>query len=214
MQQAIPSISTMALTAAVSLFGISAIAAYGVSGKLEIILFYPAMVFNMALTSIVGQCIGAGRPDRAQDYLKLSLVVGGITLAILSTAVVGFSAQLSGLFVKTLCKKRRCSGNRLRLLRHRKCGIHPEHRDQLFSGLLEWSGQTRDWHGNYGALLSCGAHSPGLPPCLRWRYGSDWDMGCHIHKSHRCCRSGWYTQSSCCQRCPSPSGAAVGIRGR
>lgn len=100
-QQAIPSVSTMVLTAAVSSFGISAIAAYGVSGKLEIILFYPAMVLNMALTSIVGQCMGAGRLDRAKDYLRFSLVAGGIILLILSAAVVGFSAQLSGLFVKS-----------------------------------------------------------------------------------------------------------------
>lgn len=69
-QQSIPAISTTFLTALVSGYGISAIAGYGVTGKLETILFYPAMALNMVLTSIVGQCIGGKRIDRAKDYLK------------------------------------------------------------------------------------------------------------------------------------------------
>lgn len=72
-QQSIPAISTTFLTAIVSTYSISAIAGYGVAGKLEMILFYPAMALNMVLTSIVGQCIGAQRIDRAKNYLKLAL---------------------------------------------------------------------------------------------------------------------------------------------
>ena len=70
-QQSIPAISTTFLTAIVSTYSISAIAGYGVAGKLEMILFYPAMALNMVLTSIVGQCIGAQRIDRAKNYLCL-----------------------------------------------------------------------------------------------------------------------------------------------
>ena len=74
-QQSIPAISTTFLTAIVSTYSISAIAGYGVAGKLEMILFYPAMALNMVLTSIVGQCIGAQRIDRAKNYLKLALLL-------------------------------------------------------------------------------------------------------------------------------------------
>ena len=90
-QQSIPAISTTFLTALVSGYGISAIAGYGVTGKLETILFYPAMALNMVLTSIVGQCIGGKRIDRAKDYLKLSLKYGSITLIILSLIIIVFS---------------------------------------------------------------------------------------------------------------------------
>lgn len=75
-QQSIPAISTTFLTAIVSTYSISAIAGYGVAGKLEMILFYPAMALNMVLTSIVGQCIGAQRIDRAKNYLKESINSG------------------------------------------------------------------------------------------------------------------------------------------
>ena len=97
--ESIPAISTSFLTSLVSGFGISAIAAYGVAGKLEILLFYPAMALNMVLTAIVGQCAGGGRLDRVKDYLKLSLLYGGVCLAVLSFLVVCFAQSLCRLFV-------------------------------------------------------------------------------------------------------------------
>lgn len=100
-QQSIPAISTTFLTSLISTYSISAIAAYGITGKLETILFYPAMAFNMVLTSIIGQCIGAKRVDRAKDYLKLSLKYGDVVLLILSALVIAFSTQLSNLFVSS-----------------------------------------------------------------------------------------------------------------
>ena len=91
--------STSFLTSLVSGFGVSAIAAYGITGKMETILFYPAMALNMVLTSVVGQCIGGKRSDRAKDYLKTSLIYGCILLGILSLVIVIFARQISGLFV-------------------------------------------------------------------------------------------------------------------
>lgn len=100
-QQSIPAISTAFLTALVSTYSVTAIAAYGVTGKLETILFYPAMALNMVLTVIIGQCTGGARYDRAKDYLKCALGYGCGLLVILSVLVIGFSRQLSGLFVKS-----------------------------------------------------------------------------------------------------------------
>lgn len=100
-QQSIPAISTTFLTALVSTYSISAIAAYGITGKLETILFYPAMALNMVLTTIVGQCAGAKRIDRAKDYSKCALKYGTCLLIILTVIVVVFSKQLASLFVKS-----------------------------------------------------------------------------------------------------------------
>lgn len=100
-QQSIPAVSTTFLTALVSTYSITAIAAYGITGKLETILFYPAMALNMVLTTIVGQCIGGQRTDRAKDYLKCALKYGVLLLLILSIVIVTFSKQLSGFFVNS-----------------------------------------------------------------------------------------------------------------
>lgn len=59
------------------------------------------MALNMVLTTIIGQCVGANRYDRAKDYLKCALGYGCGLLVILSVVVVGFSRQLSGLFVRS-----------------------------------------------------------------------------------------------------------------
>ena len=100
-QQSIPAVSTTFLTALVSTYSVTAIAAYGVTGKLETILFYPAMALNMVLTTIIGQCVGGKRYDRARDYLKCALGYGCGLLAILTVLVIGFARQLSVLFVKS-----------------------------------------------------------------------------------------------------------------
>lgn len=100
-QQSIPAISTSFLTALISTYSISAIAAYGITGKLETILFYPAMALNMVLTTIIGQCVGGKRYDRAKDYLKYALCYGCGLLFVLSILIVVMSKQLSGLFVRS-----------------------------------------------------------------------------------------------------------------
>ena len=100
-QQSIPAVSTSFLTALVSTYSIPAIAAYGITGKLETILFYPAMALNMVLTTIAGQCIGGQRIDRVKDYLKCALKYGCVLLFILSGVIVMFSKQLSRFFVNS-----------------------------------------------------------------------------------------------------------------
>ena len=101
-KNAVPSVIQQSLTAIVSTYSISAIAGYGVAGKLEMILFYPAMALNMVLTSIVGQCIGAQRIDRAKNYLKLALKYGIVVSSVLSAVVIFFSKQLAKLFVSNV----------------------------------------------------------------------------------------------------------------
>lgn len=98
-QQSIPAFSTSFLTSLVNGYGITALAAYGIAGKLETLLFYPAMALNMVLTTIGGQCIGGKRRDRARDYIRLSLLCGGLLLCILTILIVLFSPQLSALFL-------------------------------------------------------------------------------------------------------------------
>lgn len=100
-QQTIPAVSTTFLTTLVSTYSITAIAAYGITGKLETVLFYPAMALNMVLTTIVGQCVGGQRIDRAKDYLKCALKYGCVLLFVLSAVIVAFSRQLSGFFVNS-----------------------------------------------------------------------------------------------------------------
>ena len=101
-QSCMPAVSSAALLLLVTGFGVTAIAAYGAAGQLEILLFYPAMAMNMALTAITGQCSGAGRTDRVRDYLRCALRLGTVFTAVLSAAVILFAGPLSRLFVDSV----------------------------------------------------------------------------------------------------------------
>lgn len=101
-QGCMPAISSAAMLILVTQYGVTTIAAYGVTNKLEILLFYPAMAMNMGLTTIAGQCFGAKRMDRAHDYLKSGLIIGGAFTAVTTVCVMIFAGQLSGLFVDSV----------------------------------------------------------------------------------------------------------------
>lgn len=100
-QQCIPAISSMIMVVFVNRYDLTTIAAYGVVKSVENILFYPAMGMNMGLMTIVGQCIGAGRYDRARDYVKTGCIYGGVIEAILTVIVVIFSKGISNMFIKS-----------------------------------------------------------------------------------------------------------------
>ncbi|MDD3369086.1 MAG: MATE family efflux transporter [Lachnospiraceae bacterium] len=98
-QSCMPAISSAVMLFLVTGFGITTIAAYGVTSKLEILLFYPAMAMNMGLTTIVGQCVGAKRLDRVKDYMKCALAGGSIFIAVISALVIAFAKGLTGFFI-------------------------------------------------------------------------------------------------------------------
>ena len=135
-QQSIPAISTTFLTALVSTYSINAIAAYGITGKLETILFYPAMALNMVLTTIVGQCIGGQRIDRTKDYLKCALKYGCILLFILSVVIVIFFKTALRFF----CKQHRRSNDCWCVFFNRKYWLCFEHGYKLLSWRIKRSG--------------------------------------------------------------------------
>ncbi len=98
-QQCMPAISSAAMLFLLTRYGVTTIAAYGVANRVEILLFYPAMAMNMALTTIAGQCFGAARSDRARAYLRAGLLLGCAATAVTTALVVGFAGRLSGFFL-------------------------------------------------------------------------------------------------------------------
>jgi len=50
----------------VALFGTVPVAAYGISMRLQMLIFGPSMGFGMAAATLVGQNVGAGKPKRAE----------------------------------------------------------------------------------------------------------------------------------------------------
>jgi putative MATE family efflux protein len=89
-QQTLVAAGFMALTRIVNGFGTDAIAAYTAAGRLDQFAGMPAMNFAMALTTFVGQNLGAGKPERVRRGFQATLLMSG-TFALGVTLLMVFA---------------------------------------------------------------------------------------------------------------------------
>ena len=76
-------------------FGTEVLAAYGIGTRILSFLIIPALGFSMAASTLVGQAVGAGRPERAREVALTSsyfafvvLLVAGVVLFLLAEPTV------------------------------------------------------------------------------------------------------------------------------
>jgi putative MATE family efflux protein len=86
-QQMAVALGMMALSRIVNGFGTTIIAAYTIMGRLESFIIMPAMNFSMAISTFVGQNLGAGKPERVRRGLKTTLGMA-LSVALTSTIIV------------------------------------------------------------------------------------------------------------------------------
>jgi putative MATE family efflux protein len=98
LQQTFVSIGMLAVTRIVNGFGTDAIAAYSAAGRLDSIAGMPAMNFGAALSTFVGQNLGANKPERVKQGLKTTFIMSGALALFTSLVVIVFRRQLMELF--------------------------------------------------------------------------------------------------------------------
>jgi len=91
-QQTLVAAGFMALSRIVNGFGTDALAAYTAAGRLDSFAGMPAMNFAMALTTFVGQNLGAGKPDRVRRGLVATLLMSG-AFALGATLLMVFAKE-------------------------------------------------------------------------------------------------------------------------
>ncbi len=97
-QQSFVALSMVALLSVVNIFGTNVVAAYSIATRIEAFIFLPAMNFAAALSTFVGQNIGAQRLDRVYNgYISTQKMLFVITIA-LSTIIYIFSENLTSIF--------------------------------------------------------------------------------------------------------------------
>ena len=75
------------VTSIVSQFGTVQIAANGVANSIDQIAIVVVNAVNLAIITVVGQCIGAGEPDQAQFYTRKLMKISYLSTGILGGAV-------------------------------------------------------------------------------------------------------------------------------
>ncbi len=98
-QQTLVGLGSMALLGIVSPYGTAVLAAYTAAGRVDMFVSMPSMNLAAALSSFVGQNMGAGKYDRIKNGLKSSLVYSSILCISLTIVVVLFGEEIMGLFV-------------------------------------------------------------------------------------------------------------------
>ncbi|MFO7938176.1 MAG: MATE family efflux transporter [Bacteroidales bacterium] len=99
-QQTFVSLGMMALVGIVNTFGTNAIAAYSVTMRINSLASLPAMNFASALSTFVGQNIGAHKPDRVRRGLLATLKMSALVAALVSLGVILFSKEIMSVFTK------------------------------------------------------------------------------------------------------------------
>ncbi len=101
-QQSFVAIGMMAIMGVVNTFGTNAVAAYTAAIRIDSFAKMPAMTFSSALSSFVGQNLGAGREDRAKKGLRVTLLVSLGYSAFVTILIFIFGNYLIKLFTPDL----------------------------------------------------------------------------------------------------------------
>lgn len=91
------SVTVMAVV--VALVGSDAVAAFGVGNRFTSLAWLPAVGLGMGVETVVGQNLGAGRPDRARRAVSLGCGVVVAVFLVVSTAVFLLAVPIMSLFV-------------------------------------------------------------------------------------------------------------------
>ena len=98
LQQTFVALGMMALMGIVNGFGTDVVAAYTAAGRLDSLAIIPSMVFSTALSTFVGQNIGAGKIDRVKRGLSRTMLMASAVAIGITLLVILFKFPLMRLF--------------------------------------------------------------------------------------------------------------------
>jgi len=98
LQQTFVALGMMALMGIVNGFGTDVVAAYTAAGRLDSLAVIPSMVFATALSTFVGQNMGAGKLDRIKKGLSRTLLMASLVAIATTVLLIVFKTPLMGLF--------------------------------------------------------------------------------------------------------------------
>jgi putative MATE family efflux protein len=100
LQQTFVALGMVALMGIVNGFGTNVVAAYTAAGRLDSLAIIPSMVFSQALSTFVGQNIGAGKIERIKKGLHRTMMMAAGTAVMMTLLVLTFRVPLMSLFTE------------------------------------------------------------------------------------------------------------------
>ena len=78
--------------------GMATVAGYGIAARFHMVLLMPAFVLGNAAATVVGQNLGAGRPERARRAAWLAVLIDLIVMAVSAAVLVTWAPALVRVF--------------------------------------------------------------------------------------------------------------------
>ncbi len=97
-QHSLVSLGFVALTRIVNAFGTNVIAGYTAAMRLDSFAAMPAMNLSMAVSTFVGQNLGAQKPERVRRGFISALLMAGAISIVMTAVMIVFRQQLIGMF--------------------------------------------------------------------------------------------------------------------
>jgi putative MATE family efflux protein len=100
-EQSASALGFITLTAMVVTFAPEVVAAYGLGNRLVSLVFLPALGLGRATNTIVGQNLGAQKPDRAERAVWMAAKVGSSVMIGIGVVAFLFAEPIVGVFIGT-----------------------------------------------------------------------------------------------------------------
>ncbi|SDQ04698.1 putative efflux protein, MATE family [Halopelagius longus] len=100
-EQSASALGLIMLTAMVVTFVPEVLAAYGLGNRLVSLIFLPALGLGRATNTIVGQNLGAGKPDRAERAVWMAVKAGSSVMILIGVVAYVFAEPIVGVFIGT-----------------------------------------------------------------------------------------------------------------
>ena len=100
--QSMTSVGFMVLNIFIISFGEATLTAFAIGNQINGLVLMPAMGIGSALTTVVGQNLGADNIDRAKKAVKTSMIMATLFLSIGGLPLIYFAQEVIGLFTTDL----------------------------------------------------------------------------------------------------------------
>jgi len=97
--QSVRSVNMLVIVFLVASFGTVSIAAFGLGIRILSLIIVPAVGFSMAISTMVGQNLGAKKLDRAEKISKSGMWIAFVVLTLLGVLIFIFAKSLASVFV-------------------------------------------------------------------------------------------------------------------
>ncbi len=97
-QQTFVSLGLIAIVWIVNLFGTDVIAAFSIAMRIDSLAAMPAMNFAAALSTFVGQNLGANKVERVKSGLIATFIMTSVISVLITVIAILFSKELMGVF--------------------------------------------------------------------------------------------------------------------